>query len=271
MEAEEGVWETDKVEEIEQTPKEKRRRKRKTSVTQRPKKRGTKIPEVLSFQVGRFYCKDKPVKKDTSILSQCSQYYTDELIESLLIPLITQKHKVSLRSLDWLATNFSKKNYLVYMKFDRQMKTVTQFVNIYNNYDDRLHRNNRKKFDPFRRRTRVYFQYNEDWYETTVGQLWFLKWIIFSGILEYAEAHIEEINQDMSITNEKNKEEIEQAKASGRKRPRKELSKKPSAECVAYRIPRRTKFDDEEEPERKIFRFGEKSIYSEEDFASVAL
>lgn len=261
----ESQTEIPKAEREERVKSARRRIPRKPKSASSKRRKGTKIPESLSYKVGMFLCRDKPGQRDVSILLKCSAYYGSEsLVEETLIPLITQKHRVSLRSLDWLVTNFSKKNYLVCLKFDREKNIAIQFTNIYNSYDDRLHRNNRKKFDPFRRRTRVYFQHGVDWYETTVGQLWFLKWVVCSGILDYAESHIDEINEDMSITNEKNREEKERARASGKKRKRKSLSGKPKAECMAYRIPHCTKFglcsDSEEEDEETDVRMEDVSV-----------
>jgi hypothetical protein len=208
-----------------------------------------KVPEKLPYNVGIFYC-DKPLTPDDKEkLEECSKFYTDAILRDILIPLTTQQYKLSLRSLDWLVTNYSKKNHIIYMKMNKE-KSNFDMVNIYNDYGDALRRNHRKKFDAFRRRTRIYFRLDDEWHETTVGQLLFLKWMRETNVLEYAESHIDEINSDMSRVSHINKKDLRNNKAKGQRRKRKELSKRPNVSCVAFKMQCVTKFDDpESEPE----------------------
>ena len=48
------------------------------------------------------------------LLRSLSSFFTRDKIESLLIPIITQSDKLSLRVLDWLVTNYAKKYSVVY-------------------------------------------------------------------------------------------------------------------------------------------------------------
>ena len=214
------------------------------------KKKSIKLPAQLPYKAGIFYCPKVLTPDDIEKLVECSDYYTDQMIKEMLVPLITQNHAVSLRSLDWLATNYSKKHLLTNIKSGGG-KGI-KMINIYDEYSNCLARYHRMQFDPFRRRKRVYFQFEDQWYQTTVAQLMFLKWINSTGILKLAQDRIEDINQDMTSVSHQNREEKEKAKLTGKKRKRKELSKRPSMPCVVYKIPIKTRFDfceDEEDEE----------------------
>ena len=70
--------------------------------------------------VGRFWFSNTLQRTRWEQLQVIEPYYTDDLIESQLLPLIhkqagtTGTKRVSLRVLDWLVTNFSKKNRIIY-------------------------------------------------------------------------------------------------------------------------------------------------------------
>jgi hypothetical protein len=55
------------------------------------------------------------------------------------------------------------------------------------------------QFDPFRRRERIDFYYNdkEEYIETTIGQLNFFRWFLENNILDYVELHANDIEEDM--------------------------------------------------------------------------
>ena len=60
----------------------------------------------------------------------------------------------------------------------------------------------KKYFDPFScRRDRIYFYYkNNDYIETTVGQLNFFKWVLEHNIINYIKNNYEDIEKDMQNT-----------------------------------------------------------------------
>ena len=103
-------------------------------------------------------------QRQLTIMHRIVPSLNDHIIETHLIPLITQESDISLRALDWLVTNYSKKNNIV-------CKTKNgSLFNIYHGYKVALSHFRRRNFDPFRRRQRITLQTNEKTYETTVGQ-----------------------------------------------------------------------------------------------------
>ena len=106
-------------------------------------------------------------------------------------------------------TNYAKKHSVVYSYAQRQGGVVTKtLLNVYSDYKCWLRNYRRKDFDPFRRRYRIFFSSSADKeYETTVGQLNFIYWAHTYGVLEYARAHRQIIENDMNVI----------AKSSGKK------------------------------------------------------
>ena len=162
---------------------------------------------------------------------------SSHLIEEYLIPLITQKSKISLRALDWLVTNYSKKYNIV-------CKTNNgNIFNIYHGYKVALSHFRRRNFDPFRRRTRIILKYFNEEYETTVGQCNFIHWAYQAGVLTYALENSFEIEKDMNSATYNNKIEKKSQLEKGIPKRRRELSKAPVAKCSVYRIASNVKFD----------------------------
>ena len=161
--------------------------------------------------------------KDLLMVSLSKFYSTKNNIQKI-IPIIVGKSNISLRLLDWFVTNYSKKTSTIIT--DTNENNVNHF-NVYLSYRSQLKAYSKQQFDPFRRRDRINFYYEkEKFLETTIGQLNFFKWVIQNNILEYIEAHLEEIEKDMVSVQKKsiNNEIIGQCiNIKGRKRN--ELSK----------------------------------------------
>ena len=127
-----------------------------------------------------------------------------------MIPILTQKSKISLRLLDWFVTNYAKKKNISYF-FDVPSKngsTKQQYFNVFLKYKSQLKAYSKQQFDPFCRKWKIvkkkkiycgiHFYYKKDHYvETTVGQLNFFKWIIANKVLDYAIEYLTEIQRDM--------------------------------------------------------------------------
>ena len=98
------------------------------------------------------------------------------------------KSNISLRIIDWFVTNYAKKN------------TNQNKKNFYLDYKSQLKAYSKKQFDPFCRRDRISFIYEDsvDGIETTVGQLNFFRWALKTKILEYIEKNITDIEKDMN-------------------------------------------------------------------------
>ena len=177
--------------------------------------------------------------REQFLLRELKEFYTDEKIENILIPLLSQSASISLRALDWLVTNHSKKlNILCKSKVH-----ADKLINIFHSYKLALGHYKRKYFDPFRRRTRFDILYNDKTYETTLGQLNFLMWSYRLGILEYAYNHSHEIEKDMNTCTSKYRKERRENTKNGKKHKRHELSSAPNSLCIVYETPTPITFD----------------------------
>ena len=104
----------------------------------------------------------------------------------------------SLRVIDWFVTNYAKKN-AVNIHVDTH-----RHINVYINYRSQLKAYSKHQFDPFRRRFRINYYYDENTFvETTIGQLNFFKWLIENKILDYITEHQAEIEADMMASSQK--------------------------------------------------------------------
>lgn len=192
-------------------------------------------------EVGRFWSAKGMSKKSLTCLQNLYFWYSEENIQSILLPLIHQKDQVSLRALDWLVTNFAKKNTIVLV----DTKEKGPPINIHLDYCTMLDYWKRKNFDPFRRHQRIYFQWENHIEETTVGQLNFFYWAHTKGIIQYAKQNTVEINNDMANCMREAKELKKQDRLNGIKRKRRELSQAPKRFCHIYPVQSRVNLEPE--------------------------
>lgn len=142
-----------------------------------------------------------------------------------MLKIINGETKLSLRIVDWFVTNFSKKYYTVY-ELNQSPENVIRFK-VYNEYKLKLKAYSKRRFDPFCRweRISIPFDNNNQYIETTIGQMNFFKWAIEHNIISYIENNYDLIEQDMNYRNNttKNKTSIENENTKTRKK-REELS-----------------------------------------------
>ena len=124
-------------------------------------------------------------------------------------------------------TNYAKKYNTSY--YLTQEDSIKQFI-VYLNYKSQLKAYSKKIFDPFCRRDRIGFFYNNDEDEliTTVGQLKFFQMGIENKVLDYIEERLNEIEDDMnqSVRNIYSKKKGNASSSiSSKRKKRKELSK----------------------------------------------
>jgi hypothetical protein len=134
------------------------------------------------------------------------------------LPIVQGKSDISLRVIDWFVTNYSKKNNTI-INFDKGMEKKD--VNVYLDYKAQLKSYSKKLFDPFCRRERIIFLYDNDEEQiTTVGQLNFFRWAIENKIVDYIKTNLKNIEDDMnnSIRN------LYKKNSNGERRKRHELS-----------------------------------------------
>ena len=147
------------------------------------------------------------IKQDL-LLDKLKIFYNKKNNIDSFLDIINSSSKISLRIIDWFVTNYSKKNYVV-IPVNKVLTGITTSktkkkaslvdVNVFLNYKSQLKAYSKKHFDPFCRRERVSFKYNEDdSVVTTVGQLNFFKWAIENGIIDYIKKNIDEVEEDMN-------------------------------------------------------------------------
>lgn len=149
---------------------------------------------------------DKNKKKITDskdlLMASLSKFYHVKVNIQTIIPIIEGQTDISLRLIDWFVTNYSKKYNIVISK--RKGQTMMHF-NVYLSYRSQLKAYSKQLFDPFRRRDRITFMYEEGKsIETTIGQLNFFRWVIQNDILVYIHDNIAHIEKDMIKTQKDN-------------------------------------------------------------------
>lgn len=195
-----------------------------------------RIQEIESMpvaqQVGRFWSVKRIAPKPLQCLINLETWFTEERVQKLLLPLIRQTDPLSLRTLDWLVTNYAKKEPILLIQ-----ETGNVPLNIYQDYLSMLKIWKRKNFDPFRRHTRIYFRHQGPGprlEETTVAQLNFLHWAETRNVLYYARKHLTEIQANMTECTLKNKQRKRETRERGLKVRRTELSKIPKNLCSIF-------------------------------------
>jgi hypothetical protein len=77
-----------------------------------------------------------------------------------------------------------------------------RYFNVYLQYKCQLKAYKKKLFDPFCRKQRIGFHYDEyNCVVTTIGQLNFFKWALSYKVLEYVQNNLDNITKDMILSN----------------------------------------------------------------------
>jgi hypothetical protein len=149
--------------------------------------------------------------KEETLINFLINFYRNKI--DLLKDIIYQRTPLSLRLLDWLVTNYSKKYNIIYPLINSNNDTY--YFNIYLDYKNQLKAYSKKFFDPFCRQKRLiinsdtlkwskFYQDKEPVDDnciiTTVGQLNFFRWFIENKIMDYALNNIKLIDSDMNNT-----------------------------------------------------------------------
>lgn len=159
-------------------------------------------------------------------------YKTDDLFGNYnpnnnldkMLKIITGDSKISLRIVDWFATNYAKKYYTLYI-IQGTHDNVTRRFKVYDDYKLKLKAYSKKRFDPFCRWDRISIPYtNGKFIETTIGQLNFFKWAIENKVVDYIEENYNEIEKDMNNRNSTSKRKETITDNSKTRKKREELS-----------------------------------------------
>jgi hypothetical protein len=189
--------------------------------------------------------------KDTLLLESLHNFYVKPYNRDKLLHLLNDHDSISLRSIDWFITNYSKKNNTYYIVYedkdglpsfsDIDNKYVNN-MNVFHSYKSQLKAYSKKKFDPFCRRDRILFKIDDKYsVETTLGQLNFFKWAISNMIVDYIELNKDEIEYDMNSSLKLMK--LNSDKKSGSRKKRQELSLSATRGLKMNKVPIEISFD----------------------------
>ena len=156
------------------------------------------------------------------VLHNLLAFYNKNNNLAKMMQIITGESRISLRLVDWFATNYAKKYYTLYSFVD-EFGADRRFK-VYVDYKLKLKAYSKRRFDPFCRWDRISIPYKDGTsIETTIGQLNFFKWALENNIIEYIDEHYEEIEEDMNARNStsKRKELVDNSKT---RKKREELS-----------------------------------------------
>lgn len=157
------------------------------------------------------------------LLNNLMDFYKEENYLSRMLKIITGESKISLRIVDWFATNYAKKYYTLYPIIETNGST--RRFKVYFDYKLKLKAYSKKRFDPFCRWERISIPYKNGTYiETTIGQLNFFKWAIENRVIEYIEDNYDTIEKDMNSRNSTSKRKETVTDNSKTRKKREELS-----------------------------------------------
>jgi hypothetical protein len=125
--------------------------------------------------------------KPELVISSLQRFYLSHPEINKVLTYLNGEAPLSLRIIDWFVTKYSRKNFVRY-------QLNGQDFLVYLSYKGQLKAYSKQYFDPNCRRERIMFKIpGHDQFMTTIGKLNFFRWALESNILEYIEAHEEEI------------------------------------------------------------------------------
>jgi len=130
------------------------------------------------------------------LMTNLMKFYDEDNNLEKMLKIINGESPISLRIIDWFATNYAKKFFTVYeVGANRRFK-------VYVDYKLKLKAYSKRRFDPFCRWDRITIPYsNGTFIQTTIGQLNFFKWALENGVVAYIEKNYSDIEDDMNARN----------------------------------------------------------------------
>ena len=125
--------------------------------------------------------------KPELVISSLQRFYSSHPEINKVLTYLTGDAPLSLRIIDWFVTKYSRKNFVRY-------SVNSQDFLVYLSYKGQLKAYSKQYFDPNCSMERIMFKIqNQEQFMTTIGKLNFFRWALESKILDYIEAHEEEI------------------------------------------------------------------------------
>jgi hypothetical protein len=163
--------------------------------------------------------------KQALLMIPITKFFSNRIQLNKLIEIL-KGESISLRLIDWFVTNYCKKYNVIYNlseyrnkkvqvpvtkqieivitddtspKVEQPKPSFDNFIIVHNNYKGQLKAYSKRNFDPFCRRNRIRFYYEDNkYFITTVGQLNFFKWALENFIVNYIDVHVKAIDDDMN-------------------------------------------------------------------------
>lgn len=133
------------------------------------------------------------------MMKSLTEFYKNTIYIEQMKNIVDQNSVISLRILDWFITNYAKKYRTI-------IQNKSKSVDVYQNYKLQLKSYSKRGFDPFCRKNKIRFYYTDDNYiETSCGQLCFFRWCFENDILSYVKNNLSTIEQDMKSSLKKKK------------------------------------------------------------------
>lgn len=125
--------------------------------------------------------------KPELVIASLQRFYASHPEIDKVLQYLSGEAPLSLRIIDWFVTKYSRKSFV------RYPLNGQEFL-VYLSYKGQLKAYSKQYFDPNCRRERIMFTIpGHEQFMTTIGKLNFFRWALESNILEYIEAHEEEI------------------------------------------------------------------------------
>tara|TARA_Y100000748_G_scaffold178008_2_gene148997 strand:+ start:3384 stop:3938 length:555 start_codon:yes stop_codon:yes gene_type:complete len=178
--------------------------------------------------------------QNSLLLGKLLKFYEEGDRLECMLKIINGESSISLRIVDWFATNYAKKFFTVY-----QMEGSGRRFKVYEDYKLRLRAYSKRRFDPFCRWERIMIPYkNGSSIQTTIGQLNFFKWALENGVVDYIREHYATIERDMNARNSTSKRKDKPAVTSNHTRKkREELSVSATKSIKQENVEITVKFD----------------------------
>lgn len=131
--------------------------------------------------------------KPELVISSLQRFYSTYPDVAKVMPYLDGEPPLSLRIIDWFVTKYSR------MSFVRYPLHGQEFL-VYLSYKGQLKAYSKQYFDPNCRRERIMFKIpGHEAFMTTIGKLNFFRWALETQILDYIEAHQEEIRTGYNL------------------------------------------------------------------------
>lgn len=173
------------------------------------------------------------------LLQNLLEFYKNDANMDKMLNIINGKTEISLRIIDWFATNYAKQKYTVY-----QIPGTERRFKVYNDYKLKLKAYSKRRFDPFCRWDRINVPYKgNSVIQTTIGQLNFFKWALENYVINYIEQNFKVIESDMNARNSTSKNKNSDNVNNKTRKKREELSISASKSIKKEKVEIILKFD----------------------------